>query len=1664
MSTDWNFDGDNNPEDMDEDGWANDYDGSTGTDSHPRDPNLWSDWDGNGINNDTDWDEDNVLNEDDSHPMHAHLWSDWDFDQINNDTDGDNDGVLDSQDSDPRNPSLSSDWNHDGDDNPNDWDEDGYDNGSDSHPADPNLWDDTDYDGFNAADDSHPTDNRWWSDWNNDGTNNATDGDEDGTPDYADSDPRNPALWDDWNRDGVNDSDIPPPDADLDGIPDDEDDFPEDPFNGADSDLDGLSDYAEFFQHNTDRFKVDTDGDFLTDYEELLVTHTNPLAAKTDPAQSVVDGYLFQGLDSDADGLPDLIEAHYGLSQDDPADAAGDLDGDGVSNLQAYQYGWNLMAHFEPYDGDQDRILDAVEDRWAAAHPGSLDKHVFADAVADFDGDGVMNFEEIKLGLNLTQTSTPRPDGLTDIQVLAWSFWMGGYVRSQDYALEVWQTLGTEPPAPYNRYDSNAFSLWTNTGDLNGDGTDDGLEMFRTSFTPPGIYRSSTTDSDGDGMPDVWEYRHHLNVRSNGDAGDVNTVYIPDNQPVVTSFEDFTASYAGEPNDLQLAYQATVRSFEGDLARWLSCDPDGDTLGNLREFQLGTDPRIADTDGDGYGDDVEANAGSNPTGAGSTPGNPGTGTGGSGSGNTGGTGGSTGGGTPPVIDGEVELVTRGTSGGLGELILSTEPTTKEVPFEAHGPDETEATANTKYQAAIEGAKTVVEDEEPHEIPVLWQYKNITFDPDTGTYAEEIVTQTEPKLQAAAEAEMDSVTGADLMPVAGELRWDWRVTGTREEPDEPGGSMPDGHAFSVHTWTMDAGETAITHDKDEIAGMTGDAPADWLNPVLTAPGNPLSEEEWLALGGGGLSAGTAGRWNQVAATDDGEEHYFPSGGALEVRLRRRDVSDSTLQQRVTRTFLRVTQVGDNDPEIAAVTLTIEPGHKISTEGTGPGAANGSVVLLGRPDADDKTVGVVDSLVSVGIDYISRNPTSGSFENLGSLIPESRPAPDVDMQVSNVQLTSSGGMQFTVSGAVTDSLAGLLQGGGPQDVKILFDGALLEAISLSGASGDTTPGWQPNSNQNSFTRTYTVPSVRPGPHVVRAHTGLNGANEVGWDQATIVVRKSGLAFQGKSPPASDQSASAYTDYLPIIASFAGPLSATVIDSITLTQNGGSTATLSEPTGTPAAMKFSGQSNDSRCIFELNAAPTLDPAQVDEIEATAEIISATGRISRISGTWTETGDDTKQFSPSSFGYLADTNSPTTLVVDSVQHTTKHQSAGLTPFVVRLNVPAQIAEMMVGADKKLNVTLDGQTTAIVQDEQFGVGNTKAAGMTSLFLAKNNKPRVFAAVEELQGDLIPTGVFEAGGFKVGVQNQTGGGGIMPISDAPLETDYDILAAGISAPTSGTSSPTSTSGRQPYDLNQVLCWLVVLDEMGDGKIMSLLEAYQSLGPTEFKVEVADLWDATDWDGYHIANTAERHARAGLPCIVQIDNDFPSAVHAAQALAQAILEIRSTVWRIDFETLSTGDPISDYNGMFARWGVALDNTATAAQVGLSLVNEGADWVLTVPEIAGNIRDGKNKQAGIQAAAMALPFVSGACVKKGIGLYIRVSGETIPLPPVVLDALAQASKVASDSAGRAASRVEFMRIVRPLIESGQISRELMGKLCDHGFSTSMKAQAALFYAEN
>lgn len=236
---------------------------------------------------------------------------------------------------------------------------------------------------------------------------------------------------------------------------------------------------------------------------------------------------------------------------------AEDLDGDGISNLQEYLMG---NALFDPLDLDGDRIADMLED----ASGGILSKLRFADAVEDHDNDGVMNFEEVKLGLNLNAASSSgRADGLTDAEVLAWGLAAGTPLApSTDAVRALWERIDAE------WLDANVggdyYLYWLNEADANNDNVPDGLSAFRSDvanfvWQPSAIWRAAADDCDGDGMSDLWEYRYALDLRDG----------------------------------------------QGDT--------DGDGLSNMEEYAHGTNPRLADSDGDGFDDGAEYSQGGDPT-------------------------------------------------------------------------------------------------------------------------------------------------------------------------------------------------------------------------------------------------------------------------------------------------------------------------------------------------------------------------------------------------------------------------------------------------------------------------------------------------------------------------------------------------------------------------------------------------------------------------------------------------------------------------------------------------------------------------------------------------------------------------------------------------------------------------------------------------------------------------------------------------------------------------------------------------------------------------------------------------------------------------------------------------------------------------------------------
>ncbi|MFX1252815.1 MAG: binary toxin-like calcium binding domain-containing protein, partial [Promethearchaeota archaeon] len=185
-------------------------------------------------------------------------------------------------------------------------------------------------------------------------------------------------------------------DSDGDGVNDGDEvnTYSSDP-NNPDSDGDGLED-GEEVTYGTNLNNPDSDGDGLSDYDEVILYGTNP-----------------QSTDTDGDGLPDGWEIGfllYGLNATDPSDAGEDPDGDGLTNLEEYQFG----SYPNATDSDGDGLLDGDElsnntnplnpdtdgdglpDLWEVDN--QLDPTDPTDAGADTDSDGLTNEQEFSLG------------------------------------------------------------------------------------------------------------------------------------------------------------------------------------------------------------------------------------------------------------------------------------------------------------------------------------------------------------------------------------------------------------------------------------------------------------------------------------------------------------------------------------------------------------------------------------------------------------------------------------------------------------------------------------------------------------------------------------------------------------------------------------------------------------------------------------------------------------------------------------------------------------------------------------------------------------------------------------------------------------------------------------------------------------------------------------------------------------------------------------------------------------------------------------------------------------------------------------------------------------------------------------------------------------------
>ena len=113
--------------------------------------------------------------------------------------------------------------------------------------------------------------------------------------------------------------------------------------------------------------------------------------------------------DADHDGAEDWWETEFGFDSLDPADAALDPDGDGLTNLAEFLAGTN------PLLADSDG--DGIPDTWEVAR--GLNPCLASDAFADPDGDGLISLSEYRAGTDPSLADTDG-DGVADaVEVLS---------------------------------------------------------------------------------------------------------------------------------------------------------------------------------------------------------------------------------------------------------------------------------------------------------------------------------------------------------------------------------------------------------------------------------------------------------------------------------------------------------------------------------------------------------------------------------------------------------------------------------------------------------------------------------------------------------------------------------------------------------------------------------------------------------------------------------------------------------------------------------------------------------------------------------------------------------------------------------------------------------------------------------------------------------------------------------------------------------------------------------------------------------------------------------------------------------------------------------------------------------------------------------------------
>lgn len=355
----------------------------------------------------------------------------------------------------------------------------------------------------------------------------------------------------------------------------------------------------------TDPSKTDTDGDGLSDSEEVLSYRTNPLVADTD-GDGIPDGVEVsvgtdpRSVDTDEDGMPDGWEAYYGLN---PLvdDSSLDADNDGLANRAEYEFGTNPAEA----DTDEDGIGDRDELGWweySSTLPAFSNSNVtnLISSSSGYDDDMFLvdlPFEVRFAGYRATKAKV-------SVNGFVWLVADVGEVpTSSDYGN---QNLSSNVRSQYHGF---VAAYWDDLYAYSGRNA-----------------QLSVAEAYSNGQRYCVIKYQNISIR--GEASNMGTfrVVIPESETnaVYVAYDSLASGFNGagatigaqSPNmgcNFPVAYNESGSVSNGMVIAYhfgtgsnpLMADTDGDGLEDGVEMSIGTSPCCSDTDNDGLDDEWE---------------------------------------------------------------------------------------------------------------------------------------------------------------------------------------------------------------------------------------------------------------------------------------------------------------------------------------------------------------------------------------------------------------------------------------------------------------------------------------------------------------------------------------------------------------------------------------------------------------------------------------------------------------------------------------------------------------------------------------------------------------------------------------------------------------------------------------------------------------------------------------------------------------------------------------------------------------------------------------------------------------------------------------------------------------------------------------------------